>query len=169
MSRPETSEYHEYYKPYVDIVPEGDIVEMMDKQANEIIDFFKSIPDEKGSFRYDPDKWSIKELLGHLTDNERIFGNRALRIARNDPAPLPGFNQDNYVPAGNFDKREIADIAQEFLHIRTSNVIMYKSFTDEDFLKSGTADGVGVSVRSIAYMLVGHAIHHINVINEKYL
>ena len=133
MSRPETNEYPEYYSNYISLVPDGDITDLMEKQTEEIDNFFQSIPENKALYRYEPNKWSIKEILGHLTDTERIFGNRALRIARNDTAPLPGFDQDNYVPAGNFDKREIADIAREFLHVRHSNGIMYKSFTEEDF------------------------------------
>ena len=169
MSRPEANEYPEYYKDYISLVPDGDIVDLMKKQTDDIMDFFRSIPEDKGSYRYAPEKWSIKEILGHLTDMERIFGYRALRFARNDTAGLNGFDQNDYVPAGRFNNRTMTGIADEFFNLRRANTIMYKSFTDEDMLKSGTADGNAVNVRSIAYILVGHATHHLNVTKEKYL
>ena len=169
MSRPAENEYPEYYKDYISLVPDGDIVDLMKKQTDDIMDFFRSIPEDKGTYRYEPEKWSIKEILGHLTDMERIFGYRALRFARNDTAGLNGYDQDDYVSAGNFDSRTLTDLADEFFNLRRANTIMYNSFNDEDMQKAGTADGNRVNVRSIAYILVGHPTHHINVIKDKYL
>ena len=169
MSRPANDEYPEFYADYVSKVPEGDILDIMDKQAKEIRQFLGEIPEDITAHRYAAGKWSIKEVAGHMTDTERVFGCRALCFARNDSTPLPGFEQDDYVANAGFDTRTLSGIADEFYHLRNSHITLFRSFDNDVLMRMGTANEVRFTVRSIAYILAGHAAHHVDVIREKYL
>ncbi len=169
LSRPAAGEYDEYYDLYVRRVPDGDILEIIDRQITDTNRFLLGIGEEKAKYRYAPDKWSIKQVAGHLSDIERLFQYRAVAFARNDRTPLPSIDQDDYLSGANFDDRALEDIAEEYRLVRTSGLALFRSFDDEISLRTGTASGFTFTVRSIPYILAGHEIHHVGVIKERYL
>src|SRR5690348_12619159 len=131
LARPSSREYAPYYEKYIALVPEGDIVTSLERQLDTTLTLLRGIGEAEASRRYAPDKWSIKEVVGHLIDSERVFAYRALRIARNDQTPLSGFEQDDYVRAANFDTRQLTDLAEEFEHVRRANVHLLKALNEE--------------------------------------
>ena len=167
--RPARGEYADYYAGYIDLVPEGEIIEILTRQIGETADFLSSLGEEKGNHRYQPGKWSIKEVIGHVTDSERVFAYRALCFARGERAPQPGFDQDAYVAAADFNRRSLGDLAAEFSQARYANVTLFGGFDDDVWLRRGVANGVEFTVRSIPYIIAGHELHHIAVIRERYL
>ncbi|MEW6128277.1 MAG: DinB family protein [Acidobacteriota bacterium] len=167
--RPATDEHAEYYARYTSLVADGNIVETLENQLASTLNFLKEISEEKANSRYAPDKWSIKEVLGHIIDGERIFAYRALRIARNDKTPLPGFEQDGYIEAGNFAARSFADLLEEFKCVRQASLFLFRNLDEAAWLRRGTASDNEVSVRALAYIIAGHELHHLSVIKEKYL
>ena len=169
MNRPEKNEYNPYYETYVSLVPETEIVRVLDEQQEELLEIFKAISEEKGSFAYDEGKWSIKELLGHLTDGERIFCYRAVRISRSDATPIEGFEQDGYIENSNFKNTKLSDLIDEFLYLRKANLIYFKNLSDDAWTKMGTASDSPVSVRALAYIMAGHVRHHLRILRERYL
>jgi hypothetical protein len=169
MNRPEKSEYAEFYANYIALVPESDIVFALQNQLTEIEILFAEMSDAKADHAYDTGKWTVKELLGHIIDGERVFSYRALRISRNDQTPLPGFEENFYVENSNFKNRTIADLIEEFLHLRQSNVLMFKNLSEESWTHRGTASNREISVRALAFTMVGHVRHHINILKERYL
>lgn len=170
MTRPEKNkEYDEYYDRYVSLVEETDIVAAMREQTGELERFFAEITEEKSLFAYAEGKWTIKELVGHLTDGERIFGYRALRISRADQTPIEGFEQDGYIENSNFNSMTLADLLEEFALTRRANLIMFQNLAEDAWRRSGTASDVPVSVRALAYIMVGHVRHHLNILRERYL
>lgn len=169
MLRPEKGEYAEYYERYVSLVEENDIVAVLERQQAELLEVFQKITEEKSLFAYAEGKWAIKELIGHLTDGERIFAYRALRISRADETPIEGFEQDGYIENGNFKNTPLSDLTDELLLTRRANLIFFKHLTDEAWLRTGTASGNRVSVRALAFIMAGHIRHHLNILNERYL
>ena len=169
MNRPEKNEYAEYYEGYVSLVAETDIVNVLEKQQTNLRDIFQKIDEEKSLYAYAEGKWTIKELLGHLTDGERIFSYRALRISRADQTPMEGFEQDGYIENSNFNQTSLSDLTEELLLNRQANVIFLKNLPEEAWLRMGTASGNAVSVRAIAYIMAGHIRHHLKILNERYL
>ena len=167
--QPQTTEYNPYYGKYLSLVPEGDVISTLSRQLEDTLAFLRGLSEEQADSRYAPDKWSIKEVVGHLLDSERIFGHRALRFARNDQTALPGYEQDDYVRAGNFGKRKLSDLADEFEHVRRANLFLFRSLDEEAWLRRGSANDSEVSVRALAYILAGHETHHMQIIREKYL
>lgn len=168
MKRPEKTEYAEFYAGYISLVEETDIVSALQIQLTELEILFAEMPPEKADFRYAPDKWSVKELLGHMIDGERIFAYRALRISRGDQTPLPGFEENSYVENSNFGERKIADLLEEFLYLRQANIIFFRNLNEKAWSQIGTASGAQVSVRALAYTMVGHVRHHINILRRRY-
>ncbi len=168
MNRPEKTEYAEYYETYISLVEETDIISAAENQIDELNDLFSAIPEEKGDFRYAEGKWSIKEAAGHLIDGERVFSYRALRIARGDETPLAGFEQNGYVINGNYGNAKLSDLIEELSLLRRSNVLFFKNLTGEAWLRTGTASDAAVSVRALAYMMVGHIRHHTNILRQRY-
>jgi uncharacterized damage-inducible protein DinB len=166
---PETTEYAPYYEKYTSLVPAGDVVATLSNQIQDTLTFLRSLSEEQAASRYASDKWSIKEVVGHIIDGERIFAYRALRFARNDQTALPGFEQDDYVRAGNFNHRRMSDLADEFEQVRRANLCLLRSLDDEAWLRRGIASDNEVSVRALAYILAGHETHHLRVIRERYL
>lgn len=167
--RPSENEYASYYNTYIEKVPAGNIVEILTEQGKEARKFYQSIPEAIGGYSYQPGKWTIKEVLGHLCDTEKIMGYRALTIARNDKTSLPGFDENEYVKNSNFNQRTVSDISDEMLYTRASNIGLFSSFNDEILMRTGNANGQNVSVRALLYIISGHELHHINVIIERYL
>ena len=168
-TRPTSGEYAEYYDRYISLVPEGDIVVTLEKQLDTTLALLGGIDESQANKRYAPDKWSIKELVGHVIDGERVFAYRALRFARNDQTPLSGFEQDDYVRSGGFDDRALADLAEEFEHVREANIILFGSLAPEAWSLRGPANEVEVSVRALVYIIAGHEAHHVTVLKTKYL
>ena len=169
LQRPEKNEYAEFYANYVSLVEEADVVSALENQANQLRGLLKDIPAEKEDFRYAPGKWSVKELLGHIIDGERVFSYRALRISRGDQTPLAGFEENSYVANSNFGNSKFSDLIEELSLLRAANVLLFKNLSNEAWLRRGTASDATVSVRALAFIMVGHVSHHANILRERYL
>ena len=169
MKHPQTSEYHEYYGTYIEQVPEGNILQILEQENKATARLLSGIAEEHAGYRYAPDKWSIKEVVGHLIDTERVFGYRALSIARADPAELPSMEQDDWTMASNADKRTLQELTLEFVAARHSHVALFESFDSEMWGRVGIASGYEFTVRTFPYILAGHEIHHRKVLMERYL
>jgi uncharacterized damage-inducible protein DinB len=165
------NEYHPYYKSYIhDLASSGkSIVEVLIESQRQTYDVLSSLPEDKYEYRYAEGKWTIKELLQHCLDTERIFNYRALRFARNDQTELQGFEQDDFNDASKANDRDFQEILEEFNAVRTSTVFLYRSFTDEMLQQIGTASGNPMSVRALGYLTAGHLNHHIQVFKERYI
>jgi hypothetical protein len=146
-----------------------DILSVLEDQNQKMSELLGRFGEEAAAFRYLPEKWSVKEVIGHIIDVERIFAYRALRFARNDKTPLPEFDDEEYIKYANFDTRTLIDIADEFRVIRESTLTMFYSFEDEIYDRIGTAGGYKFTVRAIPFIIAGHEVHHRHVIREKYM
>ncbi len=167
--KPGQSEFAVYYSKYVSLVAEKDVVAAIEYQIDDTTSLLEGLSEETGTFRYAEGKWSVKELIGHVIDTERIFAYRALRIARDDRTPIEGFEQDEYIQNADFDNRTIISLCREFEALRRSNILMLNSFSEAEWLRMGTASGNAVSVRALAYIIAGHELHHIKILRERYL
>jgi hypothetical protein len=167
-SRPEPTEYASFYDKYVSKVVGNDIVAALEAQRLQMAQLFAARSERDGNFRYAPDKWTVKEVLGHIADSERIFAYRALRIARQDATPLSGFEQDDYVHAGAFGERSLADLAEEFGMVRSATVALFRPLGEHAWLRRGTANNNEVTVRALAYIIAGHELHHREILSERY-
>ncbi|HSQ59252.1 MAG TPA: DinB family protein [Acidobacteriota bacterium] len=167
-ARPETGEYLPYYDKYIVLVPDGPIVETLRSQIEETMALLRAVPRDREDFRYAEGKWSVKEVVGHLSDGERIFSYRALRFGRADETPLPGFDENTYVPAGRFDDRTLASIADEFRAVREATVRLFDAMPDEAFGRSGKANDAAITVRALAWITAGHERHHVGILKERY-
>ena len=156
------------YQRYVDLVPESDIVAALEEQGRKTASLLHSIDEEKASFRYTPDKWSVKGVVGHFTDAERIFTYRALAIARGEKKSLPAFDENAYASAADFDRRSMRDLADDYDAARRSTVAFFKSLSEEAWSRSGVANEVAVDVRGLAYITIGHERHHLRVLRDRY-
>jgi hypothetical protein len=165
---PAATEFDPYYQRYIDLVPEDDIATALAEQGKKTASLLRLITDEKASFRYAPGKWSVKQVIGHFTDAERIFAYRALAIARGEAKSLPGFDENSYAEAGDFDRRSIRDIADEYESARRSTIALFRGLSDEAWKRKGVANDVPVSVRSLAFITLGHERHHLKVLRDKY-
>jgi hypothetical protein len=169
MNRPDPSEYDPYYEGYISLVADTDISSTLAAQPAELRKAFGELGEERGSFAYNEGKWTIKQLLGHVIDGERMFAYRVLRISRGDKTPIEGFEQDGYIENAHSNERSFADLLDEFELLRVANVLMFNNMTDTDWQRSGTANNVEITVRALAYIMAGHVVHHVNVLNERYL
>jgi hypothetical protein len=167
--RPNANEYAPYYERYVSLVGGEDIEQILAAQAPDSITLFSRFSEEKGEFRYAPGKWSVKEVIGHLTDSERVFAYRALRIARADQTPLEGFEQDDYVKNGPFSQISVAALIEEFAHVRSATTSLFRNLTGEEWSRRGVANKVEVTVRGLAFIIAGHELHHRKILEERYL
>jgi hypothetical protein len=168
IARPNADEHDPYYARYISLVPDGDLLTILSAQIEQTTSLLKSVPESKAGYRYAPDKWSIKEVVGHLSDTERIFSYRALRFARADTVPVPGFEQDDYVKAANFDARSLTDLVNEFRAIRQATVALLGCLDEAAALRRGVASGKPISVRAIAYNIAGHELHHVEGLRTLY-
>lgn len=169
MTRPDLSTVPDFYKRYVQHVKDFDLLEALKISSKETVDLIRSLPEEKGEHRYAPGKWSIKELLCHTMDTERIMSYRALRFARNDKTPLHGFEENDYAPEANASSRTLDRIADEMVKLRVSTVDLFASFTPEMLTRKGLANNVEFSVLNLGYIISGHESHHRSVLKERYL
>lgn len=166
---PESTEFAPYYARYISLVKSENIVATLETQAQRTQKVFGSLTEEQSGFRYALDKWSIRQVLGHVVDAERIFSYRALRIARGDETPIEGFEQDGYVLNGPFEHCTLAELLEEFAVIRRATVLLFRYLPAESWTRRGIASNNEVSVRALAYIIAGHELHHIEVLNQKYL
>lgn len=170
LSAPAPQEYAEFYAGYIAYASKrSNVLAALPKQIEEMRSALGNLTDQQALFRDAPKEWSIKEVIGHLIDGERVFSYRLLRVSRNDPTPLPGFEQEDYVREGKFDSIPFADLLDEFEHLRRANILAIRNMTDEAALRTGTASGFPVSARALIYILVGHVEHHMASLHEKYL
>ncbi len=166
---PADDEYAPYYHTYIGAVPHGDIIATLVRQGADTVRLLSGLSDDQGMFAYAPGKWIVKEVVGHMIDTERVFGYRALRIARNDKTPLPSMEQDDFVRFGDFGSRRISDLASEFDHLRVSTIDLLGSFGADAWLRRGTASNNPVSVRALAWIIAGHERHHAEILRTRYL
>ena len=164
-----SSEYHPYYKPYIDALGDVHLVDVLESSLVSIIDFLDQIPDSKLNFSYAEGKWTVAEVLVHLMDAERVFQYRALRFARNDRTELKGFEQDDYVLESLANKRNKKDIKEELIAIRKSSMALFNSLGSEELMRKGVANGATMSVRALGFIICGHQEHHFNILKERYL
>lgn len=167
--RPAPDEYASYYGRYVAEVPDGDVLEILAQGLAETLAALRPVGEERASHRYEPGKWTLREVAGHVADTERIFAYRALRFARADTEPLAGMEQDEYIRHAGFERRPLAGILEEFEHQRRSNLALFRSFGAEELARRGTASGYEVSVRALLFILAGHERHHLGVLRSRYL
>jgi DinB superfamily len=170
ISLPTTDEYAPFYEDYVQRASQrDDLYEALAHQIDELRSTFGSLSDAQARFKPGPQEWSIKEVIGHLNDVERVFSYRLLRISRNDETPLPGFEQEDYVREAGFDDYSLDDLITEFEYLRRANMIAIQHMSAEAIDRRGTASGMTVSARALIYMIVGHVDHHMASLHEKYL
>ncbi len=169
MFKPETGEYGDYYETYVSLVTEDDIRGAYAAQPVKLRALVEGIDELAGSFRYAKDKWSIKEVISHLIDGERIFSYRMLRISRGDKTPIEGFEQDGYIENSRANERKFSDLLDEFELVRKANTLMLNNFDSAALARIGTASGSPVSVRALASISIGHVRHHLSILKERYL
>lgn len=167
-TRPSDSEYAEFYRKYVARVPDGNIVEILREQINVSCALIEKAGEGKAGFAYAPGKWTVREVIGHLADAERIFAYRALRFARGDETNLPGFDETAYVPPGRFESRSLASMLEEFRAVRAATIALYAGLPDEAWSRGGPANNNIVSVRALVWITAGHERHHRALLEERY-
>lgn len=169
IAAPEASEYAPYYGQYISLVKGDDVLRALEEQIPVTSALLERLTDQQADYRYASGKWSIKEVLGHLADTERIMSYRALRMARGDQKPLAGFEQDDYVRAAEFGRRQLAGLIQEFNAVRRATLALFRHLEPEAWTRRGIANEKEVSVRALAYIIAGHELHHRRILQEKYL
>lgn len=169
IPRPSPDEYAPYYGAYVDLLPDVDVLQLLAEQKEETLALLRGLGDEQAGFAYAAGKWSIKEVIGHIIDTERVFAYRGLCFARGDNTPLPGFEQDDYVLGGDFNARSRDNLAAEFEHLRMSNIYLFSTWSAAVQARRGVANNKSVTARAIPWILAGHERHHLNVLRERYL
>jgi hypothetical protein len=165
--RPGADEFAPYYLSYLRLVPEEDILPVLASENAATAALLRGVSDEDALRRHPPHTWSVKEVVGHLIDSERVFAYRALRIARGDETPLPGFDENAYAPAGEFDRRPLANLVEEFAVVRRSSVLLFTGLPDAAWSRRGVANNNLISVRALAYCLVGHERHHMGIVRGR--
>lgn len=169
MYRPGRNEYAPYYERYTSLVTGDDIPGTFASQPAELRSLLAGVPEDRGSYAYSDGKWTVKELLSHIIDGERIFGYRALRISRGDKTPIEGFEQDDYIANSNANNRSFADLIEDFEVSRRANVITLNNLDEAALMRVGTASDNPVSTRALITIMIGHVTHHLNILKERYL
>lgn len=169
FAQPTSDEYAAHYGNYVRLIPEGDVLEILKTQLGETLTLLRPLDDAQAAYSYAAGKWSIKELLGHIIDTERIFAYRGLCIARGDGTPLPGFEQDDYVLGAEFNARSLENLVGEYGHLRRSNIYLFSTWSEAVQSRRGTASGNSITARAVPFILAGHERHHLNILRDRYL
>jgi len=169
MDRPTEKEYAAYFGKYIDLVPKGNVIKIMEKQNEQFCEFLAQVSEKKADYRYADGKWSIREVIGHMIDAELVFLYRALRFSRNDSTKLAGFEQDDFIAHSNYSQQSLTDLIEQFYLLRKTSVSFFKSLSKAMWSNKGTASGNQGTVRAIAFIMAGHVIHHMQIINKKYL
>jgi uncharacterized damage-inducible protein DinB len=167
-NRPQPDEYGDFYEGYINLVNEPNVIQALIRQGQKVYALIQQLTDEEAKYRYKDDKWSVREIIGHLVDTERIMAYRALCISRGEQSPLPGYDHESYVDQCNFDQRSLQSLSTEYDALRNANISMFSSFTREQISRKGTANGVSVSVRGLAFIIAGHEKHHLDILDQKY-
>jgi uncharacterized damage-inducible protein DinB len=168
IQRPGADEHPPYYSGYIALVPDGPLVDLLFDQQLESLRLLRSVDDQRGLHAYAPGKWTIKQVIGHVCDAERIFTYRALRFARGDEQPLTGFDENSYVPAGRFNDRRMNDLLNEFQAIRAATIHLFRHLDEEELSRRGVANGNPITVRALGYIVAGHERHHVKLLRERY-
>ena len=168
-TRPSAEEFAPYYGTYINKVSDGDIVSTLRAQFSETLAYLRAIPDSRAGHRYAPGKWSIREVVGHVSDAERVFTYRALRFARGDETPLPGFDENDFMKKSRLDDRSYAGLIDEFEAVRGATLALFDSLFPDEWSRHGSASGKDVSVRALAWIIAGHELHHVRILKERYL
>jgi DinB family protein len=169
IARPEADEHSPYYSRYIDRVPDGDMIALLHDQMQDTVALLSGVSDDRADFAYAPGKWTIKEVVGHMTDTERVMAYRALRFARNDATDLAGFDENVYVPNAKFGRRTLGDLVEELQAVRVSTIHFAKHLDAETLMRRGNANAQPVSVRALIYIIAGHERHHVSLLGERYL
>ena len=167
--RPDTTEFPDYQLGYVSKVPGTDVVTFLEQQRNAMLSLLRGVDEEKGNYRYAPGKWTIKELVGHVTDTERVFAYRALVFARNDAAALPGFDQDPWVQQAHHANVSLKDLVDEFDSVRRSTIHLFRNLDPAAWMRRGIANNNPITVRAQAYVIAGHTEHHLDILKSRYI
>lgn len=168
IPRPQSNEYFEYYANYIGKVPDGDVLEILERQIQTVNDALLPLSDEQARYRFGEGQWSIKEMMGHVNDTEQLFAFRMFSFSRNEPNPLPSFDQDAYIQQANYDDIPLSDLVHQFEHLRRAHLILIKNFAPEMFSRQGVASGYNFTVRALVYILAGHVQHHLVSLKEDY-
>ena len=168
MAKPKLEIVPEFYQGYIAGIEDEKLIPALINHGNITMDLLKSIPEASGPYRYEEGKWSIKQMLVHIIDSERIFAYRALAFARNDKTSLPGFEQNDYVDASFADDRKLYQILEEFGNVRASTIDLFSGFNEEVLLREGTCNGYAMSVNTLGYLIIGHEAHHRRILKERY-
>jgi hypothetical protein len=168
IARPDPGEYAPYYERYTSLVEGSDILGTLDAQRRKMMLLLSGRDEADGDFRYAPEKWNAKEVLGHVCDTERIFAYRALRIARGDRTPMAGFEQDDYVKKGSFARAPLADLVEDYIAVRRATITLFRNLDEDAWPRRGMANQNEVSVRALGYIIAGHEVHHRRILEEKY-
>lgn len=169
LTQPLKAEYGETFANYINLVPAGDLQEMLAEQLEHTTELFENLSKEQGDYRYAPGKWSIKEVIGHIADTERVMAYRLLRIARGDQTPLPGFDENLFMSGSTFDSMPLSELIEDYRAVRQATLTLLRGLTDEAVQRIGTSNNATISARALAYMIAGHELHHLNVLKERYL
>lgn len=169
LTKPLNDQYPEYYQRYVNLAPEGDIFEILKNNKTEIVKLFSTLSEQQAEYKYADDKWSIKELLGHIIDTERIFLCRALRMARNDKTDIPQYDHDAFVVEAKFNNQSIKQLVKQFETGLEAVILLFQSFNDDDWQRVGTSGGKKFIVKCFPFIIAGHELHHIGILKERYL
>jgi len=169
VTRPQKGEYATYYQSYIDLVPKGDLIQILDKQNDLFCAYFANVPEDKADYRYEKGKWSIKEVVGHINDTEMVFLYRLMRFSRKDFTALPGFDQDNYIKASNYGGQALTTLVEQFYLQRKLAIHFLTSLSTAMWKRKGEANGEKMSVRAAAYIMAGHVIHHMQIIQKRYI
>lgn len=169
IGRPERGEYAPFYETYISKVQGSDILATLDDQRRQMLLLLSGRTEPDGDIRYAPGKWSVKEVLGHVCDGERILSYRALCIGRGDSTPLPGYDENSYVANAPFSRLPLPNLIEDFIAVRRATLSLFRNFDDDAWMRRGTANNNEVTVRAIAYIIAGHELHHRMALQEKYL
>jgi uncharacterized damage-inducible protein DinB len=169
LQPPAAGEFNPYYGKYIDRVPDGDFIEILARQADETLAILRALTEEVAAFAYAEGKWTIKEMVGHVCDAERIFSYRMLRIGRGDATPLASFDENSYAPAGKFNERTLASLIEEFAVVRAATIALMGGMPADGWARMGSASESPVSARALAYIIAGHELHHREMLLTRYL
>lgn len=169
MQKPLPEEYPAYYETYISLVPDDGLTDILATQIQEVTTLLSCLDETQANFRYAENKWTVKEVIGHIADTERVMSYRLLRIARGDKTPLAGYDDEQYVRQASFHDRSIQDLLEELKAVRYSTICLINGLNEEAFLRKGVASNLDISARALAYIIAGHERHHVKILKEKYL
>jgi hypothetical protein len=168
IARPAAGEYAAYYGAYISQVPDGNLLSQLEQQGRETAALLRGVDEKKSQHRYAPGKWTIREVVGHIIDAERVFTYRAVTFARGDATPLPSFDENGWAKTSNASRRSMADLISELEAVRAATIALFRGFSEAEFVRTGTASNNPFTVRALAYIVAGHERHHVKILQERY-